>query len=273
MNNYTFTIPNLPGGMQITCSAESQKDAIREAHFWQSLPTVCPIDGTPTIFCYREPKDNSYYSVISTGFPQYEYKIGQHKNGITLFAKEEWVIYDGEKETVVWNKGKLTPAGERLVHKQAQAHPTQPSPAKDTPPPSAPSPPPSADGPCPACHAPAGKPHASTCTAVAADKPTPPAVQDAPPTGANAEFDRLPGHGKNGHVPSVTDHQKKRIAELVVELYGPDWAADNNEAKMSNWASDNTAETFATLSKSEAQTLLDLLVRRSTAKKQKETAQ
>ena len=133
--------------------------------------------------------------------------------------------------------------------------------------------PPSADGPCPACHAPAGKPHASTCTAVAADKPTPPAVQDAPPTGANAEFDRLPGHGKNGHVPSVTDHQKKRIAELVVELYGPDWAADNNEAKMSNWASDNTAETFATLSKSEAQTLLDLLVRRSTAKKQKETAQ
>lgn len=253
MNNYTFTIPNLPGGMQITCSAESQKEAIREAHFWQSLPTVCPIDGTSTIFCHREPKDNSYYSVISTGFPQYEYKIGQHKNGITLFAKEEWVIYDGEKETVVWNKGKLTPAGERLVHKQAQAHPTQP---------------PRADGPCPSCHAPAGKPHASTCPTLAADKPTPPAVQDAPPTGPNAEFDRIPGHGKNGDVPSVTKHQKKRIAELVVELYGPDWAADGNEKKMSNWASDNTAETFATLSKSEAQTLLDLLVKRSTAKRQ-----
>ena len=118
MSDYTFTIPNLPGGMQITCTADSQKDAIREAHFWQSLPTVCPIDGTPTIFCFREPSDNQYYSVISTGFPQYEYKIGQHKTGGTLFAKEEWTHYDGERETVLWSRGKLTPAGERLTSGQ-----------------------------------------------------------------------------------------------------------------------------------------------------------
>lgn len=119
--SYTFTIPNLPGGMQITCTADSQKDTIREAHFWQSLPTVCPIDGTPTVFCFREPSDNQYYSVISTGFPVYEYKIGQHKTGGTLFAKEEWVHYDGERETVLWSRGKLTPAGERLVSGQKPA--------------------------------------------------------------------------------------------------------------------------------------------------------
>lgn len=135
MSAYTFTIPNLPGGMQITCTADSQKDAIKEAHFWQSLPTECPIDGTPTIFCFREPSDNHYYSVISTGFPQYEYKIGQHKTGGTLFAKEEWVHYDGERETVLWSRGKLTPAGERLISGQK---PT-PRPAQ-TPPPATPAP-------------------------------------------------------------------------------------------------------------------------------------
>lgn len=124
MPAYTFTIPNLPGQMTVTCTSESQKDAIKEAHFWQSLPTVCPIDGTPTIFCFREPADNAYYSVISTGFPVYEYKIGQHRTGGTLFAKEEWVLFDGSSETVLWSRGKLTPAGKkaRSSHGKEQEH-------------------------------------------------------------------------------------------------------------------------------------------------------
>jgi len=113
--SYTITIPNLPGGMTITCSAESQKEVIREAHFWQFLPTVCPLDGTPTIFSYREPAENSYYGVVSTGFPKYEYKIGQHKTGGTLFTKEEWVYFDGHTEAVLWSRGKLTLVGEQLV--------------------------------------------------------------------------------------------------------------------------------------------------------------
>lgn len=135
MPAYTFTIPNLPGSMTVTCTSESQKDAIKEAHFWQSLPTVCPIDGTPTIFCFREPADNAYYSVISTGFPVYEYKIGQHRTGGTLFAKEEWVLFDGSSETVLWSRGKLTPAGEkaRSSHGKGQEHR-----ATITPPPVAP---------------------------------------------------------------------------------------------------------------------------------------
>jgi len=253
MPAYTFTIPNLPGQMTVTCTSDSQKDAIKEAHFWQSLPTVCPIDGTPTIFCFREPNDNAYYSVISTGFPVYEYKIGQHKTGGTLFAKEEWVLFDGTSETVLWSRGKLTQAGEkaRSSHGRGQEHratTTSPTPPPATEKIASPEPPPTTP-----------------------DPPTPPPPTANGHSAASQEYAAIPGKSATGTVEKATDHQLQRIREEAARIYGPTWADNGNEKNLAQWASNNGTETFATLNRTEAKRLLDALLRR--ANQAKETAQ
>ena len=114
--SYTFTIPDLPGGMTITCTAATERELIREAYVWQQLPTYCPIDGTATVFDYRDPKGNKYYGVVSTGYPAFRHPIRQHKEGGGLYTKDEWYFYDGEQETLVWASGKITPAGQRIIN-------------------------------------------------------------------------------------------------------------------------------------------------------------
>lgn len=130
--SYSFTIPNLPGGMTITCTAESEMELIQEAFFWQQLPTYCPIDGTATVFDYRDPKGNKYYGVVSTGYPAFRHPIRQHKESKGLYTKDEWFFYDGEQETLVWANGKITSAGQRIL---GQNKP--PAPPAQNPPPAA----------------------------------------------------------------------------------------------------------------------------------------
>lgn len=105
---YKFTVEGLPGGLTIHGEVEGQKEVFEHVNFWQSLPMTCPVDGTATVLRFKAPGDFRYYSLVSTGFPVYEFKLGQHKKGETLFANEEnqWTQWDGEKEIVVWKNGK-----------------------------------------------------------------------------------------------------------------------------------------------------------------------
>lgn len=117
---YKVQVPNLPGGMVIEIEVETQEDIFREVHFWQSLPTVCPVDQMPTRLLFKSPGDYKYFGLVSSGPVQYEYKVGQHKQGKTLFPKEEWVLWDGTQEITVWQAGKMTPNGMALVGRSAQ---------------------------------------------------------------------------------------------------------------------------------------------------------
>lgn len=117
---YKVQVPNLPGGMVIEIEAETQEDVFREVHFWQSLPTVCPVDDFPTRLLFKNPGDYKYFGLVSSGPVLYEYKVGQHKQGKTLFPKEEWVLWDGSQEITVWQAGKMTPHGLALVGRSAQ---------------------------------------------------------------------------------------------------------------------------------------------------------
>lgn len=110
-----LTLP-LAGGGQVSIDTPDDKDAFRQASFWQSLPGECPVDGMPTRLMHRNPGDYDYYSVVSTGPVPYEFKLGQHKEGGTLFPKDQWTYYDpdavgndGKKgvEIVVWERGRL----------------------------------------------------------------------------------------------------------------------------------------------------------------------
>lgn len=117
---YKVQVPNLPGGMVIEIEVETQEDIFREVHFWQSLPAVCPVDQMPTRLLFKNPGDYKYFGLVSSGPVQYEYKVGQHKQGKTLFPKEEWVLWDGTQEITVWQAGKMTPNGMALVGRSAQ---------------------------------------------------------------------------------------------------------------------------------------------------------
>lgn len=110
-----LTLP-MPGGGKITIQSNDDKELFKKAAFWQSLPTECPIDGSAVRLEHRNPSDYDYYSVVSTGQVKYEFKLGQHQTGGTLFAKNQWTYFnpdatgqDGKKgaEIVVWEYGKL----------------------------------------------------------------------------------------------------------------------------------------------------------------------
>lgn len=135
---FKFTLSGLPGGLELSGEVDSPKEVFEQVHFWQSLPTACPVDGTPTVLAFKAPDDNKYYGLLSTGTPRYEYKCGQHKTGGTLFGKEQWTYWDGTVETTVWENGSLTPAGRKLASAPQAPPPTKQAPPASTPPPTPP---------------------------------------------------------------------------------------------------------------------------------------
>lgn len=118
----------VPGGV-VDIEAQSQKELWELAAFYQSLPLVCPVDGTPTRFGFKEPGNFKYYVLLSSGDQVYEYAFGQATDGGQLFpgkmkgaGKEArnvktWAYYDAatQKEIIVWEDGKLLQVGKNAL--------------------------------------------------------------------------------------------------------------------------------------------------------------
>lgn len=118
----------VPGGV-VDIEAASQKELWELAAFYQSLPLVCPVDGTPTRFGFKEPGNFKYYVLLSSGEQVYEYAFGQATDGGQLFpgkmkgaGKEArnvktWAYYDAatQKEIIVWEDGKLLQVGKNAL--------------------------------------------------------------------------------------------------------------------------------------------------------------
>lgn len=123
---------SVPGG-SLEITGDKQKDIIKQAAFFQSLPQICPVDGSPAVFHFKQPDDFEYFGLVSTGEGRrYEYKCGQHRDGHTLFAKDQWVFWDGQREIVVWEAGRFVnghgpkvaqPEQRPQLHTETQAQP------------------------------------------------------------------------------------------------------------------------------------------------------
>lgn len=90
-------------GVTLELEAKNEKELWQKVAFYQSLPTVCPIDDTPTRFGFRSPDGNDYYEVCNTN-PNYyiTFHIGQNKEGGTLYPSGEWSWWDWKnKEKLV----------------------------------------------------------------------------------------------------------------------------------------------------------------------------
>jgi hypothetical protein len=139
---YKMTIA-VPGGT-MEVPGETLAEVITNASFLQNLPTVCPVDGTPTRLNFRVAGDYQYWGLVSTGSPVYTYPFGKptSKDEGEFFEgwydkKEKvthrrWCYYDHSKQEqiVVWEDGKLlvnVQRGGKSTDKEAIA----PSPSDD----------------------------------------------------------------------------------------------------------------------------------------------
>jgi len=128
---YRMTI-QVPGGT-MEVPGDSLEAVIKAASFLQNLPTVCPVDGTPTRLNYRKAGGFEYFGLVSTGSPQYTYPFGRPlekgdeffegkfvKQGKEGETRRQWCYYDHGKQeqVVVWEDGKL------LVNVQRGGKPT-----------------------------------------------------------------------------------------------------------------------------------------------------
>lgn len=103
--------------VELELEAKSEKDLWQQVAFYQSLPTTCPIDDTPTRFAFRSPQGNDYYEIANTN-PHYyiTFHVGQNKEGGSLFASGEWAWWDyvNKVEIPLAKWSTLTEAGKQL---------------------------------------------------------------------------------------------------------------------------------------------------------------
>jgi hypothetical protein len=122
----------IPGGLWIEIEKANQKELIEEASFWQSIPLVCPVDGSKTRLYFKEPGDFKYYGVASTGDVRYECTFGQHREGGTLFCKDTWTRWNGEAAVVVWENGRPPGKGANGESPRSPSSPGGQPPAQPT---------------------------------------------------------------------------------------------------------------------------------------------
>lgn len=136
---YTISI-EIPGG-SINLEADSQKQVFEELSFWQSLPKVCPVDGSPVRLNTRDAKTSkgapiTYYELVSTSYPIFRGHVGQSADGSgALFYDGTWSHFDGQTETEIFARGKMVVDLEKYMSKFSTPSPklAQPKPAASQP--------------------------------------------------------------------------------------------------------------------------------------------
>lgn len=109
---------------EVEVEGATQQEVWQQAAFWHALPTVCPVDGSPTRFGYANRGGYDFYFLASTGSGRvYEYPFGQGKKNEGLFpgqyddkqgrTNRRWVYWDAEAnrgegaQVIVWENGRL----------------------------------------------------------------------------------------------------------------------------------------------------------------------
>lgn len=122
---------------EVWVEGETDQDVIRQASFWSSLPTTCPVDDAPVKFGYAKRKGYDFYYLESTGPKRYEYSIGERREDNKLFPGEyereegktylRWRYWNGKESVVVWEDGKLltTPVAKPVPNGTVELTPHQ----------------------------------------------------------------------------------------------------------------------------------------------------
>lgn len=102
----------------IKAECKNEKDFFQKMAFYSSLPKTAPGGATDLKLVVRETAKGTYYSLISEQ-EKLEFKLGQHKEGDTLYAKGWEPLYQKDDE------GQSQQASAPAFGTQQQAAPAQ----------------------------------------------------------------------------------------------------------------------------------------------------
>lgn len=79
----------------VKISGENERDLIRQAAFWLSLPTKCPLCKSTLALDYRTPKTFKYYTLKCNGTPAHSVNFGQAQADGSLYYddKKAWEVF------------------------------------------------------------------------------------------------------------------------------------------------------------------------------------
>ena len=107
---------------EVEVEGQTAQEVWQRAAFWHSLPTVCPVDGSPVRFGYANRGGYDFHFLESTGARRYEFPFGTDLESKSLFpgkvtklpdgtkkTVQKWTYWDAEneREVIVWQDGRL----------------------------------------------------------------------------------------------------------------------------------------------------------------------
>jgi hypothetical protein len=87
---------NISATLGVKVEGNNEREVIQAGAFFHELPSNCPVCKAPVVLSYRQPQGFTYYGLKCTGNPSHESKFGQHKEGGTLYYKNEWRAFGVE---------------------------------------------------------------------------------------------------------------------------------------------------------------------------------
>lgn len=79
----------------VEISGDNERELIKQAAFWQSIPAKCPVCGAPLILNYRTPQTFTYYELLCLGTPSHSVNFGESRGSHDLYydTKKTWKAY------------------------------------------------------------------------------------------------------------------------------------------------------------------------------------
>lgn len=108
MQKLTITAPTFT----VELTADNERDLIKQAAFWQSIPSKCPVCQKPVVFEYTTPQTYKYYKLKCTGDPSHSTNFGVKKEGSDLYydAGKRWEVFLPGREGDRQDTPEQTPA-------------------------------------------------------------------------------------------------------------------------------------------------------------------
>lgn len=81
---------NISPTLGVRVEGNNEREVIQAGAFFHELPSNCPLCKAPVVLSFRQLQGYTYYGLKCTGNPSHESNFGQHKEGGTLYYKNEW---------------------------------------------------------------------------------------------------------------------------------------------------------------------------------------
>lgn len=120
---------NISPTLVVRVEGNSEKEVIQAGAFFHELPSNCPTCDKPLVLSFRQPQGYTYYGLKCIGTPSHESNFGQHKEGGSLYYKNEWRAFGTDSspeaehdqlESQIWDALKATGRTDEKLNQYVQ---------------------------------------------------------------------------------------------------------------------------------------------------------